>query len=71
MEQVADSAGDEDITPTDLAEAVRDALEASAEDEARVRRYLNEVTTRIIREEVHKDVSEAAEVQAPSSLPSS
>jgi hypothetical protein len=38
-------------------------------DEA-LRRYLNEVTTRIIREEVHKDVSEAAEVQASRPLSS-
>jgi hypothetical protein len=35
-----------------------------------LRRYLNEVTTRIIREEVHKDVSEAAEVQPAKPLPS-
>ena len=39
-------------------------------DEA-LRRYLSEVTARIIREEVHKDVSEATEVQADKSLPSS
>ena len=38
-------------------------------DEA-LRRYLNEVTTRIIREEVHKDVSEATEVQPARPLPS-
>ena len=37
-------------------------------DEA-LRRYLSEVTTRIIREEVHKDVSEAAEVQPTKTLP--
>ena len=39
-------------------------------DEA-LRRYLSEVTARIIRDEVHKDVSEATEVQADKSLPSS
>ena len=39
-------------------------------DEA-LRRYLSEVTARIIREEVHKDVSEATEVQPDKSLPSS
>ncbi len=38
-------------------------------DEA-LRRYLSEVTTRIIREEVHKDVSEATEVNPTTSLPS-
>ena len=38
-------------------------------DEA-LRRYLSEVTTRIIREEVHKDVSEATEVNPSTSLPS-
>ncbi len=38
-------------------------------DEA-LRRYLSEVTTRIIRDEVHKDVSEAAEVQPTTALPS-
>ena len=35
-----------------------------------LRRYLGEVTTRIIREEVHKDVSEATEVNPSKSLPS-
>ena len=39
-------------------------------DEA-LRRYLSEVTARIIRDEVHKDVSEATEVQPDKSLPSS
>ena len=38
-------------------------------DEA-LRRYLSKVTTRIIREEVHKDVSEATEVNPSTSLPS-
>jgi hypothetical protein len=38
-------------------------------DEA-LRRYLSEVTTRIIREEVHKDVSEATELNPSTSLPS-
>ena len=38
-------------------------------DEA-LRRYLSKVTTRIIRDEVHKDVSEAAEVQPTTALPS-
>ena len=38
-------------------------------DEA-LRRYLSKVTTRIIREEVHKDVSEATEVNPTTSLPS-
>ena len=38
-------------------------------DEA-LRRYLSEVTARIIRDEVHKDVSEAAEVQPTTALPS-
>lgn len=37
--------------------------------DAALRHYLDEVTTRIIREEVHKDVSEAAEVQAAGRLP--
>ena len=39
-------------------------------DEA-LRRYLSEVTARIIREEVHKDLSEATELHADKSLPSS
>jgi hypothetical protein len=34
-----------------------------------LRRYLSEVTTRIIRDEVHKDTSEAAEMETPRSLP--
>ena len=34
-----------------------------------LRHYLNEVTTRIIRDEVHKDTSEAAEMETPRSLP--
>ena len=33
-----------------------------------LRHYLNDVTTRIIREEVHKDTSEAAEVTTPKAL---
>ncbi len=35
-----------------------------------LRRYLSEVTTRIIREEVHRDTCEAAEIATPYSLPS-
>ena len=38
-------------------------------DEA-LRRYLSEVTTRIIRDQMHKDVSEAAEVQPTTALSS-
>jgi hypothetical protein len=38
-------------------------------DEA-LRHYLSEITARIIRDEVHKDVSEAAEVQPTTALPS-
>ncbi len=37
-------------------------------DEA-LRRYLSEVSTRIIHDEVHKDVSEAAEVKFTTALP--
>ena len=36
-----------------------------------LRHYLNDVTTRIIREEVHKDTGEAAEMTAPKGLPKS
>jgi len=41
---VADGAGDEEITPTEIAEAVRDCLELGAEIDQRsnVRRYLGE-----------------------------
>lgn len=34
-----------------------------------LRRYLSEITARIIREQVHMDTSEAPEVQIPLSLP--
>ncbi len=40
---VADEAGDEEITPTEIAEAVRDCLELSEVDDVpNVRRYLGE-----------------------------
>ena len=40
---VADEAGDEDITPTEIAEAIRDCLELTEVDEVpNVRRYLGE-----------------------------
>jgi hypothetical protein len=40
---VADGAGDEEITPTEIAEAIRDCLELRAvEHVANVRRYLRE-----------------------------
>jgi hypothetical protein len=40
---VAGGAGDEDITPTEIAEAIRDCLELSDIDQvANVRRYLGE-----------------------------
>jgi len=43
VNSVAEGAGDEDITPTQLAEAVRDCLELSEiDDVANVRRYLGE-----------------------------
>jgi hypothetical protein len=42
--------------------------EFEALDQA-LRHYLHEVTTRIIRDEVHRDTSEAAEMASPKSLP--
>lgn len=43
VNSVADGAGDEDITPTELAEAIRDCLELSEVDQvANVRQYLGE-----------------------------
>jgi hypothetical protein len=43
VNSVADGAGDEDITPTEIAEAIRDCLELSDVDlVANVRRYLGE-----------------------------
>src|ERR1700681_263717 len=43
VNSVADGAGDEDITPTEIAEAIRDCLELSEVDQvANVRRYLGE-----------------------------
>src|ERR1700674_4180649 len=43
VNSVADGAGDEDITPTEMAEAIRDCLELSEVDQAaNVRRYLGE-----------------------------
>jgi len=43
VNSVADGAGDEDITPTEIAEAIRDCLELSDVDRvANVRRYLGE-----------------------------
>jgi hypothetical protein len=43
VNSVADGAGDEDITPSEIAEAVRDCLELDeADDVANVRKYLGE-----------------------------
>jgi len=43
VNSVADEAGDEEITPTEIAEAIRDCLEVVAADDApTVRRYLGE-----------------------------
>jgi hypothetical protein len=43
VNSVADEAGDEEITPTEIAEAIRDCLEIVGLDEApTVRRYLGE-----------------------------
>jgi len=43
VNSVADGAGDEDITPTEIAEAIRDCLELSDIDRvANVRKYLGE-----------------------------
>jgi hypothetical protein len=43
VNSVSDEAGDEEITPTELAEAIRDCLEvADAEEVPNVRRYLGE-----------------------------
>ena len=43
MNSVADGAGDEDITPTEIAEAIRDCLELKEIDTiANVRQYLGE-----------------------------
>ena len=43
VNSVADGAGDEDITPSEIAEAIRDCLELSDIDSApNVRRYLGE-----------------------------
>lgn len=43
VNSVADEAGDEEITPTDVAEAIRDCLELTEVDEVpNVRRYLGE-----------------------------
>jgi hypothetical protein len=40
---VADGAGDEDITPTEIAEAIRDCLELTQVDQVpNVRKYLGE-----------------------------
>jgi len=40
---VADGAGDEDITPTEIAEAIRDCLELRQVDEVpNIRKYLGE-----------------------------
>jgi hypothetical protein len=40
---IADGAGDEDITPTEIAEAIRDCLElAEVEQGSNVRKYLGE-----------------------------
>jgi hypothetical protein len=41
VNSVADEAGDEEITPTEIAEAIRDCLEA-VEESGPVRRYLGE-----------------------------
>jgi hypothetical protein len=43
VNSVADEAGDEEITPTDIAEAIRDCLELPELEAApTIRRYLNE-----------------------------
>lgn len=43
VNSVADEAGDEEITPTEIAEAIRDCLELTEVDEVpNVRRYLGE-----------------------------
>jgi hypothetical protein len=43
VNSVADEAGDEEITPTEIAEAIRDCLElAEVDDVPNVRRYLGE-----------------------------
>ena len=43
VNSVADGAGDEDITPTEIAEAIRDCLELTEiDDVVNVRRYLGE-----------------------------
>ena len=43
MNAVADGAGDEDITPTEIAEAIRDCLELTQVDQVpNVRKYLGE-----------------------------
>lgn len=43
VNSVADEAGDEELTPTDIAEAIRDCLElAELDDVPNVRRYLGE-----------------------------
>jgi hypothetical protein len=43
VNSVSDGAGDEDITPTEIAEAVRDCLElGEVDDAAKVRKYLGE-----------------------------
>ena len=43
VNSVADDAGDEEITPTEIAEAIRDCLELSQIDEVpKVRHYLGE-----------------------------
>ena len=43
MNAVTDGAGDEDITPTEIAEAIRDCLELRQVDEVpNVRKYLGE-----------------------------
>jgi hypothetical protein len=41
VNSVADEAGDEEITPTEIAEAIRDCLEV-ADESGPVRRYLGE-----------------------------
>ena len=42
VNSVADEAGDEEITPSEIAEAIRDATEAGAAAPEKVRRYLLE-----------------------------
>ena len=43
MNAVADSAGDEELTPSEIAEVIRDAREAaSGEENEKTRRYLDE-----------------------------